>query len=83
MLPDPNETRQRRRIDNREFVVTWMNSESTQAVANALDITPKQAAQRASHLRRLGVKLPKMRRAVVDNHLEVAQLNSLIKKHSK
>ncbi|MEV6241034.1 hypothetical protein [Lentzea sp. NPDC051838] len=69
-------------IDNREFVVTWINSLTVGAVASALGITKKSASTRASYLRKLGVKLPKMRPPVADN-LEVAQLNSLIKQHTR
>ena len=72
-----------RNISHREFVVTWVKCETLQAAADALGITKGQAQQRAYYLRRLGVRLPKMTRRMTDRQLEVAQLNALIKKHSK
>ena len=74
-----------KRIDNREFVVTWLNSESAEEVANAIGSTRASVQSRASQLRRLGVKLPKYssKRSETAKKLEVAQLNSLINKHQR
>ena len=71
-----------KRIDNREFVVTWMNSSSVDEVTRSLGMTKAAAHSKASNLRKFGVRLPKMARPVRNNDLEVAQLNSLIKKHT-
>lgn len=72
-----------RRIDNREFVVTYMNSESLDEVAKNMGITKRAVTSKAVYLRKLGVKLPRMKKTVKDSALEVAALNSLIKKHTK
>lgn len=74
-----------RRFDNREFVVTWLNSESAAAVAKALGRSVPTIYQKASELRKAGVKLPKFerRRSETARKLEVAQLNSLINKHQR
>jgi hypothetical protein len=73
-------TKSSREINNREFVIAWMHSTSCTAVAKTLGITADQASARASYLRKMGVRLPKMTRQLKNNSLEVAQLNSIIKK---
>ena len=75
----------RKRIDNREFVVTWLNSESLEDVAKAIGSTKASVQSRASQLRKCGVKLPKFtgRMSETAKQLEVAQLNSIISKHQK
>lgn len=72
-----------KQIDNREFVVTYMNSESLHEVAKALGMTPKAVTMKGTYLRKLGVKLPKFSRGATDRQLEVAQLNSIIHKELK
>lgn len=75
-----------KRIDNREFVVTWLNSESAEEVANAIGSTRASVQSRASQLRKLGVKVPSFRgrkKSETAVKLEVAQLNSLINKHQR
>lgn len=74
-----------KRIDNREFVVTWMNCESAEEVAKAIGSTKASVQSRASQLRKLGVKLPKFsqKKSETAKKLEVAQLNSLISRHQK
>lgn len=71
-----------KRIDNREFVVTYMNSTSNDEVATHMNMTRGGVTSKANYLRKLGVRLPKMDRRLKDNALEVAALNSLIKKHT-
>ncbi|NIL77154.1 hypothetical protein [Rhodococcus sp. B10] len=75
----------RKRIDNRELVVTWLNSESLDDVAKAMGRTRASVQTRASELRKRGVKLPKFtsRMSETAKQLEVAQLNSIISKHQK
>lgn len=74
-----------KRIDNREFVVTWMNCETVDDVARNLGMSKPAVKQRSAYLRKLGVNLPKKnaRKSVTEKQLEIAQLNSLIKRHSK
>lgn len=73
----------RKLVNNREFVVTFMNSESVHDVAKAMGMTSQAASMKATYLRKLGVKLPKFRRTQKDYQLEVAQLNSIIEKEKK
>lgn len=73
----------RPRINNREFVVTYMNSNSIAEIAKNMNISESSVSVKAYYLRKLGVKLPKMRRSANDKQLEIAQLNSLIKKHTQ
>lgn len=74
-----------KRIDNREFVITWLNSESLDEVVKATGIPKASAQSRASQLRKRGVKLPKYtgRKSETALKVEVAQLNSIINKHQK
>lgn len=72
-----------KRIDNREFVVTYMNSNNRDEVAKAMGISPQSVTVKAVALRKMGVKLPKFRRSQTDRQLEVAQLNSIITKELK
>lgn len=70
------------RVDNREFVVTYVRSESVIQVAETLGMSKPAVYQRAKNLRQAGVKLPKLTRTQTSKELEIAQLNSLIKKHT-
>lgn len=71
------------RVDNREFVVTYIRSESLESAAQTLGMTKAAVSARAVYLRKQGVKLPKMKRnSRTAKELEIAQLNSLIKKHT-
>lgn len=72
-----------KRIDNREFVVTYMNSSSRNEVANALGMSSEAVTVKAVALRKIGVKLPKFARSQTDRQIEVAQLNSIINKEMK
>ncbi|KAB2587262.1 hypothetical protein BS297_00860 [Rhodococcus erythropolis] len=71
------------RINNREFVITFINSESAEDVAKAMNLTKQQVSMKAVYLRKLGVRLPKFMYRGKDRRLEIAQLNSLIEKHKK
>jgi hypothetical protein len=71
------------RINNREFVITFINSESAEDVAKAMNLTKQQVSMKAVYLRKLGVRLPKFTYQGIDRRLEIAQLNSLIEKHKK
>lgn len=72
-----------KRIDNREFVVTYMNSDTRSEVAKALGMSEQSVTTKAGALRKLGVKLPKFSKGATDRQLEVAQLNSIIKTELK
>lgn len=63
-----------KRIDNREFVSTWLHSESVAEVAKTLNRTTATVYQRAVALRRRGVKLPVFARSTSETaqRLEVA-----------
>lgn len=66
-----------KRIDNREFVVAWLNSKSLEEVARNCGMASGNSAQAKAHgLRKMGVNQTKS-----DRDLEIAQLNSLINKH--
>lgn len=71
-----------KRIDNREFVVTWMHSDSIEKIADTFTISKESAYAKANYLRKVGVKLPKFRRSGI-TELEVSQLNSIINKELK
>ena len=71
------------RINDREFVITFINSESAEEVAKALNLTNQQVSMKAAYLRKLGVRLPKFTYRGKDRRIEIAQLNSLIEKHKK
>ena len=67
-------------IDARTFVEVWQRADTVQAVAEVLGVKPSSASQRATNLRREGVKLkkmPKNKRAY-----NVDELNELASKHS-
>lgn len=69
------------KVDNRDFVVAYATAWTTDDVVKATGMSKAAISQRANYLRKKGVKLPKLSmRRPVDN-LEIAQLNSLIKKH--
>ena len=73
------------RISNREFVITWLHSDTSDQVAKTLGMSKAAATARAVELRKRGVKLPKKsaRKSETERQLEVAQLNSLISKELK
>ena len=74
-----------KRIDNRDFVVTWLNSESIEDVAKAYARSKPAVAAKATELRKRGVKLPKFTSKLSEtaSKIEVAQLNSIINKHQR
>lgn len=67
----------------RETIITYLRSETTEDAAKALGITPTTLHGRLAMLRKQGVNVPKKVRRGGLNSLEIAQLNSLIKKHVK
>jgi biotin operon repressor len=72
------------RVDNREFVITWTRSETLDDVTKTLGMTKPGVQGRAKVLRKAGVNLKKFaRKGRALTQLDVAQLNSLIKKTEK
>lgn len=71
------------RVNNRDFVVAWATATTVKDVVKATGMTAGTCSKRAQYLREKGVKLPKLLRVSggVLDQLEIAQLNSLIKKH--
>lgn len=75
----------RSKVDNRDFVVAWTTSRTTDDVMAATGLSKPAISARAKYLKSKGVKLKKLERpsmARLDT-LEVAQLNSLINKYSE
>lgn len=70
------------RVDNRDFVVAWMTSETLDDVVKATGMTKPGVQYKAKTLRDKGVKLPKLKRQTLGD-LEIAQLNSLVNKYKK
>ena len=71
------------KIENRDFVVAWMTSESLDEIVKTTGMKKPAIQQRAKYLRDKGVSLPKLKRTVTLDRLEVAQLNSMIQKYQK
>lgn len=70
------------KVDYRETLVTYLRSETIEDAATQLHVSKTVLASRLAIMRAAGVKVPKKVRRALDS-LEVAQLNSLIKQHSK
>lgn len=70
-------------VTNSEFVVTWCRSGSRKEVAQTLNVSVQTVYYHAKRLKEAGVKLPKFKsvRGAL-TQLEIAQLNSLVKKHT-
>lgn len=66
-------------IDNRDFVVTYMRADSREDLCKAMNLTAQQVQSKINYLKKKGVNLPKLQTRSFST-LEVAQLNSLIKK---
>lgn len=71
------------RIDSRDFVVCWMRARSKQDVIKGMNLSIQQVNSKAKYLKDKGVRLPKLNLHPDFDELEVAQLNSLIKKMEK
>lgn len=71
------------KIDNRDFVVCYMNSDTIDELAKAMNITRQSAVSKIYGLKKAGVNLPKKFKKNGLSKLDIAQLNSLILKHQK
>ena len=71
-------------VDYRETLITYLRSESIDDVLKTMNITSSALYYRLHKMRKAGVNIPKkhLNRSGL-TALEVAQLNSLIKKYSK
>lgn len=67
----------------RDFVAAWTHSQSVKEVATAINRSTATVSAYAKKLRKLGVNLPNHSRRYGLSSLEVAQLNSFIKKARK
>lgn len=71
------------KVSNEDFVVAWATSRTIDDVVKNTGMTRDAAGARGRYLRAKGVKLPKLNRPGTKlDALAVAQLNSLISKHS-
>lgn len=70
------------KIDNRDFVVAWATSYNKDDLVKATGMSKAAISARAGWLRKKGVNLPKLSLSSRMGELEIAQLNSLIKKHN-
>jgi DNA-binding Lrp family transcriptional regulator len=65
------------RTTNREFVITFIHSDTLQAVAESLGVTVTAVRMRARKLRSMGVRLPE-KSTISEKDIEVTELNNLI-----
>lgn len=73
-----------KKVDYNDFVVEWTRSDYIDDFLRTADLTYQQAKYHEAKLRKHGVKLKFLRKADGGlDKLKVAQLNSLINKHSK
>lgn len=71
------------KYNNREFVVTWMNSKCKEDVMRNMRMTREAVNVKAKALRDMGVKLPDLPNAPKDHKKEVHDLNALIDREKK
>lgn len=69
------------KVDNRDFVVSYSAAWTVDDVVKATGMSKANIYARANYLRKKGVKLPKLSLTRPVDNLEIAQLNSLVKKH--
>ena len=70
------------KVSHRDFVVAWATAYNKDDVMRATGMTKAAVSGRALMLRGKGVKLPMLSNKQRLDTLEIAQLNSLIKKHN-
>lgn len=68
-------------IDYRETLITYLRSDGIDSAAKSLNISRAAMSQRLVTMRKRGVNVPKKRASTSLSNLEVAQLNSIIKKY--
>lgn len=64
-----------RKYTDKEFVAAWMTHATISEVADALGSTYRAVTQRATRLRKMGVKIPSKR---IRSAVDVAALNALV-----
>jgi ribosomal protein L20 len=69
-------------VDYRDTLVTYLKSETLDAAAKNLNISKATLISRIHVLRKAGVNIPKKTKKQL-SALDVAQLNSIVKKHLK
>jgi len=73
-----------KKIDYRDFVVEWCTSSTLDDLMRSQQLTKPQIRYHAKRLRASGVVLPELKPAMSGlDRLTVAQLNSLVRKHTK
>ena len=70
-------------VNYRETLVTYLNSETLERAAENLGVSKATLQSRLHTLKKAGVKVPLKKRSSGLTDLEVAQLNSLIKKYKE
>jgi hypothetical protein len=71
--------RTRTSIDSEAFVQAWLKAETIRDVCDTMDIEVGSAHTKATSLRKLGVKLPKLAHIPRSPTVDVSALNKLIK----
>ena len=71
-------THNRSSLSNENFVVLWQSAPNMRAVEKGYDLGVKAAQQRATNLRKRGVKLKRFSRGKTD--INVEKLNGIAKK---
>lgn len=71
-----------RSVDYRETLITYLRSNTTTEAAKTLGVSTVTLAARIKALRAAGVDVPKKRKQPLSK-LDVAQLNSIVRKHKK
>lgn len=69
-------------VTNRDFVVAYATAYNLDDVAKATGMTRSQISARRKFLENKGVIFPRLKAVSALTPLDVAQLNSLIKKHN-
>lgn len=69
-------------VDFRETLITYLKSESMDEAAKNLNVTRATLQQRLMRLKKVGVNVPTIRKRTLGS-LEIAQLNSIVKKWEK
>lgn len=73
----------RAKVSHEDFVVAWMTSATVEDVIKDTGMNKAAVYQRAKLLRDKGVQLKKLNRPGRLDPLQIAQLNSLVRKYEK
>ncbi|BAS17591.1 hypothetical protein AHiyo8_58940 [Arthrobacter sp. Hiyo8] len=69
-------------VSNEDFVIALVTAKDIDEVLKTTGMTSAAAKQRATMLRKKGVKLSRMTRRESYGQLEIARLNALVKRYS-